>query len=106
MGKIKNKWKELKHEAQESFKGISKGAIAMAFWIMTMLLLFVSLVSLLFVTQGAIRVSMTQQALDLREITIEENKDLYSQKESYKNLYETTLKEFEAYKESNPAQAE
>lgn len=105
MGKLKRKISAMIKEAGESFKGVSKGAMATVIWIETLLLLLAVMVALMCALYLAVSDSMTQQALSLREITITERDDLETQKESYKKLYETTLKDYETYKDANPSQA-
>lgn len=105
MGKLKRKIAAAIKEAGETFRGVSKGAMAVALWTETLLLLIAVMVALLCSLRLAVGDSMTQQALRLREITITERDSLEEQKDSYKKLYEATLKDYEEYKDANPSQS-
>ncbi len=95
MDKIKNFFAGMKSEAKESVKGISKGAIATALWIETLLILMLITVCLLSVMRLALSESMTSHALELRANAIEE-------RDIYKALYDSALKEIELLCEAPP----
>lgn len=95
MEKIKNFFANMKQEAEESVKGVSKAAVATALWIETLIILMLTALCLLSVKRLALSESMTSHALELRENAIEE-------RDIYKALYDSALEEIELLSEAPP----
>lgn len=99
MKKIKEKLRRLKQEALESFNGISKGALATMVWIETLLVLITLAVCLACLQHSVSSEILTQQALDLKDTAVDNLNEYKAQNQSYKSLYELTLKELNDSKE-------
>lgn len=77
----------------ESFKGISKAAIAAAFYLETLLLVMAIVISLLCIMKVETNDVMTEHALSLYRQSLDQTELYKFERDQYKQLYDDALEE-------------
>lgn len=87
---------QLKLEALDSVRGISKTAIATALWLETLLITIMIIISMLSVLRLKTSADMTKHALELRESALQERDTFKTERDRYKELYNSVLEELDS----------
>ena len=79
----------------DSFKGISKAAIATAFYLETLLLVMAIVISLLCIMKVETNDVMTEHALSLYRQSLDQMEQYKFERDQYKQLYDDALEELD-----------
>mgnify|MGYP003275516031 CR=1 FL=1 len=93
MKNMRQSYKVLVQDLGESFKGISKAAIAAAFYLETLLLVMAIVISLLCIMKVETNDVMTEHALSLYRQSLDQTEQYKFERDQYKQLYDDALEE-------------
>ncbi len=102
MKKLKQTCHVFVQDLGESFKGISKAALAAAFYLETLLLIMAAVISLLCIMKVETNDVMTEHAISLYRQSLDQTEQYKFERDQYKQLYADALEELAELKKVPP----